>query len=149
MGGYDFTPVQNAECKTQPINLNALITSLIARQSYSVSGLASSLPKYTDISQMTVSPSGSVTEMAASGSPSTDYTRSGYQASSSSQLLLASTVPPCNTTCTTWSSRSPTFWVALRQMPSYPSRSTISLNASKEMQRSQLRLWDSIGWPST
>ena len=119
MGGYGFTPVQNAECKTQPMTLNALIASLRTRQSSSASGSASSLHSCTDISQMTVSPSGSVTEMAASGSPSTDYTRSGYQASSSSQFLLASTEPPCNTTCTTWSSRSPTFWVALRQMPSY------------------------------
>ena len=148
MGGYDFTPVQNAECKTQPIILNALITSLIALQSSSASGSASSLPNCTDISQMIVFPSGSVIEMVASGSPSTDYTRSGYQVSSSSQLLLASTAPPCNITCTTWSSRSPTFWADLRQMPLYPSRSTTSLNVSKGMRRNQLRLWDFIGWLS-
>ena len=41
MGGYDFTPVQNAECKTQPINRDALIRLLTARQSSSASGSAS------------------------------------------------------------------------------------------------------------
>ena len=95
---------------------------------------------------MTASPSGSVTEMEVSGSPSTDFTLSGYQASLSFHLRLASTGPPYNTTCTTWSSHSPTSWAGLRQMPSYPSRSTISLNASKVMQRNQPRSWDFTGW---
>ena len=146
MGGYEFTPVQNAQCKIQPIYRNAWFILLTIEQFSSASGLASSLHNYTVILLMTVSPSGSATEVAASGSPSTDYTLSGYQASSPSQLLSASTVPLYNTICTIWSSRSPISWADLLQMLSYPSLSTMSLNVSKAMHRNLLRSWDCTGW---
>lgn len=105
MGGYAFTPVQNAECKSHAKISCIIDFSPIVEQFFSASGSASSSPKFTDISQTTASPSGFATATAASGSPNIDYTLSGYQALSFYLLLSAFMAPHCSTTYIIWCSR--------------------------------------------
>ena len=141
MRGYGFTPAQNAECKLRPKYPQPFSGLLTATQFSSASGLVLLLLNYTGILQTTASPFGSATATAAFGSLNIDYTLSGYQVSSFFPLLSACMVPPCSTTCTTWSSRSLVSWADSRRTLSFLSRSLMSLNVSRDTHRRPLQLW--------
>lgn len=128
VGGYGFTPFQNALCKSIA---RPYTGDTNTPKSNSFTGSALPLPSSTANSSPTASHSGPPSATAAeTGSPSTGCTRSGCLHSSATRSVSAYLATASTSTFPGASSASPRSWSRLAPSASRPSPSTTCPSAS-------------------